>query len=340
RELWVSVYITPKTTAPGDHEESYATNDFGKIPGGSLGPTPTPTPNPGTATPTPTPDPGTATPTPTPDPGTPTPTPTPTPPPKKYDFLFVIDWSSSMNSSSMFSSTGSPAGLKPLDYAKNFVLDISPDILRDYPGSRIGVIGMNCDTTNSNTASRVNIVFDMAFTSNDAAIQSVLNASYSARSNDDNAQFLRAAIDKMKGLSTSFGGDGSVPVKALVPRDELSERIPVIIQMSDFQMIEEETNANTNSYWSSIMRGNASKFANDLPEGILLTVRFDSRTNTQIPTSGGTFNSQRFDDYMTQNVAPFNYASRNWGFHKVSFGTDYNTAEAAFRAFITSQVQP
>jgi hypothetical protein len=303
-EYWLTIYIKP-ANLPEDYTWSYASNDFGSI---SV---------------------------------------TPPTPPKEYDFLFVFDWSSSMLMTTMV-GTGRPVGLRPLDYARNIILSMGQDILKDYPGSRIAVMGLSSNDTNLNAPTRLNIMLDTDFLTDYTTFASKINASYTPMDHDDNAQFLKAAIDKMKGLNTQFGGNAgsgttvpAVPVKRLIPRDQVNDRIPVIILLSDFQITQDLGSETVKNYWTTVLKGQATEYANSFSEGILLTARFDGLTNTTLPgTSSVKLNSSHYDDFMTNNVAPFNYASRNWGFLKIPYGTDYTTAETSFKSFITSHVKP
>ena len=232
----------------------------------------------------------------------------------KYDILFVLDWSASMTQDM---GTGQSAIL----YERSVMLDMCDFIMENYPDSRVAVLGLNSNQTNLNYAPNTYLQYQSDFL--DAAQyetdrSSIASAFETGPQNgtDDNAIFLKAAVDKMEGLSTTFGSLTPGGSKTIIPRSgsDVAERIPVIIHISDFQM----TNASgPGNYWSNLMKTQADRFDSLYPDGILQTVRFDHTGNSVYSTS-------TYDGYMTSYVSP---AGRShWGFTKVPYGASYTTA--------------
>jgi len=267
-----------------------------------------------------------------------------------YDVLFVIDWSGSMFHGYM---VGTTSGVTAKDYAQSVSSYISQYVLQNYPGSRVAVLGMNSVTNNTNNLANDNIAFDSPFVDTMAKYNSQISPLFSTLdlyTEDDNAQFMRAGADKMKGLSTTVGSSSFA--KSLKPRDQLDAgRIPVIIQISDFQISEAvDTTNNVNnsgiSYWSNAMRTSAGNFAGAFPANgtspgcVLLTVRLDTilTMNGIGTTTKYYFASSTYDNYMKNNVAPGGRAAQGWNFLDVTYGTTPPTFQANFQAMFDKSV--
>jgi len=243
----------------------------------------------------------------------------PHPPSTAYDIVFALDWSASMNlpNSMDDSKTGGPTTAR--DYCRDIILELSEDVLTRYPESRVSVMGMNCDMAhnNCNDEDYVFLQVDTPFVDIGGYDFTIKNAYTNPPVfwQDDNAQFLRAAVDKLAGVTTTYGNGLSTPGGPKAVNARLAtemDRIPVIILLSDFQMTEAASAFHNNSgvpYWSSAMKTQADRFAATFPKGILMTVRMDHNQNADFSSASV------YDDYdalMENNVAPAGHDS--WAF--------------------------
>ncbi|MDR1798253.1 MAG: hypothetical protein LBR44_12620 [Clostridiales Family XIII bacterium] len=207
--------------------------------------------------------------------------------PAQYDVLFVLDWSRSMThpyGDLAFAPDGGPyaglvesypeTGLAARVAAKDTLLALSRRVMDTYPGSRVAVMGLNTYTkqgsiyTNEGRDDLVNLQVDTPFVGKEGYEQAIENAftrepDYEG---DDNATFLKAAIDKLQGAPTVYGGYASVPAKSPVPRENADGRIPVIVHISDFEMLElaearPDLHAPVPHYWSAAAAPQAERYA-------------------------------------------------------------------------------
>ena len=263
-----------------------------------------------------------------------------------YDVLFVVDWSNSMRVGAMTSAGSSAAN--GIMYAKNISQSMSQYVLDNYPGSRVGLLGMYSTQANvydinstyiaSDTSSRNSPGVDTPFVGTMSDFNSQIAPLFNVAplpQTDDVAVFLRAGIDKMQGLNTMVGSDTAYNPRSIIPRDDQT-RIPVIVLISDFQVDQ----AISPNYWTTRLKPQADRFASAYPSGILMTVRMDTDLNSALPTTGAKFNTSAYDTLMKNNVAPYNYANRGWNFTKVDYNTSYDTALTNFRNAFTSNVTP
>jgi len=283
----------------------------------------------------------------------------------RYDVLFVLDWSGSMRDGLM-NSSGQAARL----YAKDLMMDMSQFIFDYYPDSRVALLGMNTgvgqysgiyNCSNNLSYSYIQLQTDfLSKTQYQTALPSI-QAGFDVPipfAYDDNAQFLAAGINKLRGLSTVYGSSlGSGYTRSLIPRADQS-RTPVIVHISDFQMTENISSIagrhylyNTTNpqerYWSVTMKRQVNAFASAFPDGILLTVRTDHDKQAQdhnVYATGvappfmdgyygtgfsltGGFSNVLYDGYMASHYTP--------SFTRVPYGTPYtgalNTTKNDFR---------
>ncbi|MCL2512539.1 MAG: VWA domain-containing protein [Oscillospiraceae bacterium] len=219
---------------------------------------------------------------------------------KKYDVLFAIDWSGSLGADM------TSGGEKALDYEKGLIKDMAEFVFDNYPDSRVAFMGMNTPDAAkcANNPGTVYIPYQSDFLPR-GAYMAALNSAFDendALNADDNAAFLRAAVDKFTDSTAHYGSSlpttmGGNPVD-IDPRGDGS-RIPVIILVSDFQMTDlmkyqvkagggaganltggldslaNQTTPNR-AYWSTVMYDESLRFENLFPEGILITVRLDT----------------------------------------------------------------
>ena len=246
--------------------------------------------------------------------------------PVKYDVLFVLDWSGSMNTSM---NTG---GDYAWAYQRSITLDMCDFIISNCPGSRVAVMAMNAVLNCYYRQEYTNIQFQTdfleaaAYAGQRPGIDAALMVSH-AYIQDDNGSFLDAAIDKMAGVpGASYGGPSTGGAVSVDPRtgSDLDERLPVIIHISDFQMTEEAggMNASGARYWSEVMKGCADRLESLLPTGRLQTVRLDHSFNA-------AFSLSLYDGLMEDYLSPAGRA--DWGFTKVAYNTPYDEALASVK---------
>jgi hypothetical protein len=267
------------------------------------------------------------------------------PPGGKYDVLFALSWGGNLYLGKMDDGTGNI--VSGAQYAKYLILEMSQYIFANYPGSRVAVMGLGADGPgNTNNYQKVFIPYDTPFV-DAAGYASVLAPTFSARpgySAYDDAQFLRAAVEKMNGdNSTHYGTALRVGYdRHVVPRDELNAgRIPVIVYVSDFQAQESPASAGSliganNSgapYWSDCLHVQSDRFAREQPDGILLTVRIDHSRNFGYSYME-SFSTPVYDNLMTTYLCPAGHA--NWQFTRIdnnmSTTTGLNMVKNVFSA--------
>lgn len=217
--------------------------------------------------------------------------------PPRYDVLFVLDWSASMYES--YPGGGERARI----LAKNTVLNLSAHVLEKYEGSRVAVMGMNgcLQGRNSNNVKSTNIQIETDFVGIEGYDSTISNA-YSSEpmfNYDDNATFLRAAVEKMGkvysnspitygGITDSTSGN-YVPQKKVIPRIDKS-RTPVIVMISDFQDLKKADDS-PSQMWPG-MKQCASDFLREFPDGIFLTVRTDHSENVAFNHNSAAMNQK------------------------------------------------
>ena len=269
----------------------------------------------------------------------------------KYDIIFALDWSRSMSGQAVGGSMVDDNGgwISARDYAKNLILEMCQHVFANYPDSRIAVMGLNASRSNYNDPRKVNLQYDTSFVGASGYASVIAAAFDKAPTNheDDNAQFLRAAIDKMKGdASVIYGqdvGNGS-NAKSVIPRDiQDPDRIPVIVLISDFQARDGTETANLGQnysgrrYWAECMKEQSDRFASAYPnKGILLTVRFD---HIRIDNSfANPYVGSTYDNYMRTYVSP---AGRNgWGFVSLAYTKPPKEGLKAVKDFFNASAPP
>ncbi|MDR1800746.1 MAG: hypothetical protein LBQ95_02750 [Lachnospiraceae bacterium] len=193
----------------------------------------------------------------------------------KYDLLFVLDWSSSMKSP--YVSGPVPA----LNLAKESIFELCRRTFDSYPDSRIAVMGLNCKVNNTNDPKYLVKQYNTDFVDS-SGYETVIKKAFSTGplySEDDNSQFLAAAIDKMKSRFDK-------------------SRTPVIIVISDFMMDQDPKGTfytPVPNYWSTCMKQRANEYYNAFANGYLLMVRVHHKSNHKYCTPD-------FDRYMLDYV--------------------------------------
>ena len=250
----------------------------------------------------------------------------------KYDVLFVLDWSESMNGTMV---PGQSARL----YEKDVMLDMCDFVLSRYPDSRVAVMGMNAVGMNNRpTESFIQFQTDFLDPSQYKAKLPDIQAAFNIaprNTTEDLVSFLKAAYQKMTGQTMPYGSASVGGVNNTIPRGgkDVDERIPVIMLISDFQIPSTQLKS---EYWSYYMKTQADNFATKYKNGVLHTVRFDHSGNH----AGGNavYSTAQYDGYMTKYVAP---AGRShWRFTKVDRNTHYTDALTAIKGDFAAVIPP
>ena len=259
----------------------------------------------------------------------------------KYDVLFVLDWSQSMDIGWMY---GEGADMRTArQYELDVMLDMFDIITSKYPDSRVAVMAMNSTGLHDDLA-RTYLQYDTPFlTPSDyknggkEAMELAFTAPWK-NPTEDPSTFLNAAIYKMQGVSVSLGsnagGQKQTAARTAPSGENLADRIPVIVLISDFQIPKNQSvgGISGTNYWSNAMKYQSNRFNSAYPAGILQTVRFDHRGNHTGANS--EYSTEPFDLLMQNNVSPNGHS--HWGFTKVDMGTPYiaalNTIKADFMA--------
>ena len=252
----------------------------------------------------------------------------------KYDVLFVLDWSESMNGLMM---PGQSARL----YERDVALDLSDYLMDKYPNSRVAVMGMNSDPGLTNNVVNTRIQFESDFLNikeyrdwGRAEISRAFDAPPQNRT-EDLASFLRAANFKMEKTAVSFGNSSVGGAKQTIPRsgNDLHERIPVIIFISDFQIPKGQDKGD---YWGYSMKSQADRFDNMHEYSIMHTVRFDHGGNH---TGGNAdYATAAYNKLMTENVSPGGRG--HWTFTRVDRNTSYTEALSAIKEDFMRKAPP
>ena len=257
--------------------------------------------------------------------------------PVRYDVVFVLDWSNSMNQSYDL-IPGSNARIM----AKDTILAISEYIFTEYPDSRISVMGLNAYENNTMDMDKLYLEVDTPFVGKDEYISIIQNAypSYpgymTKYAEDTNMLFLRAAVDKLAGNETTYGGfkfgSTNVPLRTVNIRSENDmQRIPLIIQISDFQMTSYDTTKDQN--WA-LMNQEITRLRTLLPEAVFLAVRTDHYANDN-------YNKAIDDYYMNKFIliggTRNGSANTKWGWIKF---TGTQTMDADLEGLLQTKAPP
>jgi hypothetical protein len=190
-------------------------------------------------------------------------------------------------------------------------------------------MGYNAMQNCTNNPAYLNLQYDTPFVDKSGYV-SVIQSSFGMTpsfTNDDNSQALRAAVEKMRGTGpyTTFGTNltnltGARHNVQVVPRDQLDQgRTPIIVLISDFQMLEDSQalyNASGEGYWSQSMKRQGDAFAALPGNGILMTIRLDHSSNNN--TNSRNFMTTTQDSMMQTYLSPAGRAG--WSFTKIGSG--------------------
>lgn len=261
--------------------------------------------------------------------------------PVAYDVLFVVDWSGSMRAMAQYGDIGymDDAGTSvAIDNAANLICDTCDLIFESYPGSRFALLGMNSnpvnDFANYNDPALAHVQFETDFGTDTSAVTGIFAANAgSAFSGDDVAVYLEAGTAKMNGETPSYGGGSGTPISQIgYPRADQS-RIPVIVLISDFQIDIGPGGWNNSGtdYWANCLGARADAFSDTFDDGILMTVRMDTRRNMTEPPY---FGSATYDALMADHVVPYKDGTgtvhgsadrydAGWRFFKAAYNAPY-----------------
>ncbi|MDR0530976.1 MAG: isopeptide-forming domain-containing fimbrial protein [Oscillospiraceae bacterium] len=244
----------------------------------------------------------------------------------QFDIVFALDWSGSMKNGYMITplvdapnvnditQTGQDVRLNWI-FAKEMVHAMCDYVFSEYPDSRISVMGMSTATvfgldgmisTNSNDPQYTFLQYNTAFVGREQAsivVEHAFNGDVVYISDDD-ATFMKAAVDKLAGPNSdnTYGGFApdatqflldpnaptTVPERKVNPRGGV-RRVPVMVLVSDFEIAEQpDMNSGYNSsgqpYWSTFLKQQAERFSNAGGEFPLGSVFFPVRiTSTENP---------------------------------------------------------
>ncbi|EOL49907.1 MucBP domain-containing protein [Enterococcus caccae] len=207
----------------------------------------------------------------------------------KYDVMFVLDWSGSMDSPI--------AGLDPAIprfHGKEMILNLSKLVLNDYTGSRIRIFGLNSPTRNNTT----------------------INDDVNQKGFLEKVPGWEQMVDKSFEKDKTYNEDNQVGnleyVVPIMEREKNPDAIPVIVYLSDFQLAARPVNSLTKNvvtdYKDILTRFNNIPVAGDQGP-IYIAVRYDHSGNynpktglprwaggaIESPGQTGTYNSLQDD---------------------------------------------
>jgi uncharacterized repeat protein (TIGR01451 family) len=257
---------------------------------------------------------------------------TPTP---RYDVLFVLDWSASMNSgydAGQMGTTTSNDDWSARLRARSTIRTLSQQIFAAYPDSRIALMGLNSNDRNTGDVRNTYIQVDTDFVGSSqyaSVIQNAFQEQPYLRF-DDGPVFLRAAIDKLRGNAATYGGAASpyggnaAPSMTVNARTNM-DRIPVIVFISDFQFgMGDFGTPSRGGNWSDFDT-QVSNFKSYYSNGILLAARAD--TNESLITYGSYFGTSAHDVKMNNSFITMGgtqNGQNRWGW--VKFGKNQTQA--------------
>jgi len=279
--------------------------------------------------------------------------------PDMYDVLFVVDWSGSMRA--LLETYGDIGYMDDeddgvaIEYAAGIIRDMCGHIFENYPGSRFALLGMNTnplyDMANYYDPAYAYVQFETDFGTDTSVVADIFGANADSEyAGDDVAIFLGAATAKMQGLTPSFGGNGTGTLASSIayPRADQS-RTPVIVLISDFQINigPGSWNNSGTDYWANCLGARADDFADAFDDGILMTLRMDTRRNMFEPEQ---FGSAVFDELMAEHVAPYKSGSAvhgstarydaGWRFVKAAYNDPYAVTVERFMDTFTEIAPP
>ncbi|MDR0849794.1 MAG: DUF11 domain-containing protein [Propionibacteriaceae bacterium] len=247
----------------------------------------------------------------------------------KYDVLFVLDWSLSMNAGYDGGQAGTSTSndwWAARNRAKSTLTTLSQQIFTDYPGSRIALMGLNANDRNTAKTGNTYIQVNTDFVGPDQYSSVIQNAftQYPAQTFDDISVFMQAGIDKLHGENNQYGGltawGTTAPTSWTQGRTDQT-RIPVMVVISDFEIGmgnfgSSATGPTTGGNWATVT-AQATRFKSLFSNGILLAVRADSQENTNFYK--GIFATPAHDAKMNESfitAGGTTNGQNNWGWVK------------------------
>lgn len=249
----------------------------------------------------------------------------------KYDVMFVLDWSNSMN----LGLAGLPKNLSPRLHAKELIMELATLVLNDYQGSRVRLFGLNSPTTNG----AVNIDIDTKFFGKENNWEATIKNAYNkgvSNSNDNQVGNLETVVPIMKS-------------------ERNPESVPVLIYLTDFQLAKDNyPNSKTKNplteYRKILTEYNSLSPAGDQGP-IYLAVRYDHKGNykpgglgDQATWAGGIVGTAGETPSYTYNMLQDDVVKgrKNWGWMAVTAtgkpNANATSATEKFMALFTSSL--
>lgn len=215
----------------------------------------------------------------------------------KYDVMFVLDWSHSMQK---------PLGYAPdaLKLGADHVKALAQHVIENYQGSRVWLLGYNSPRNNTGGSTNFTAQVNTGFFGKETDYMKEISDAYKAapdQGEDDVPIFIQDATDKMK-----------------LKRDP--EAIPVMVVLSDFQLMYDSNSATagyiryktaTTNFWSIFNFGNKDP----MKTPIYIAVRYDHTQNMATP---GLSPDQWQTDAIKDPLSGFGSPRPRWAFEKVT----------------------
>ncbi|MDR0416799.1 MAG: hypothetical protein LBH76_05705, partial [Propionibacteriaceae bacterium] len=254
-------------------------------------------------------------------------------PAPRYDVVFALDWSASMNhgyEDGELAPPPLPDKTRTAWYrTKTTVHALSRKIFDDYPDSRIALMGMNANARSREDPRHVYLQVDTDY-ADKSQYSSVIENTFSVAPYmrfDDLGMFLQAAFDKQNGSATKYGGaltpypdqgGKDAPEKTVIARKNF-DRIPVIVFISDFQYGMGKPPGGRWEHFESVARSFKYRFSN----GILLLVQCNTVENWKpepYPLIGGQKQADKFTTTLNQIGGTDSYGQPRWGWVRFEHG--------------------
>ncbi|ALS01371.1 hypothetical protein ATZ33_08325 [Enterococcus silesiacus] len=229
---------------------------------------------------------------------------------KKYDIMFVLDWSGSLWDGGTIAGLGD----RPLIHQAKLVHRLSQHVIEHYSGSRIWLLGYGAASRNSTPLlyPAANTGFFNDSTDPAPAWQNKIDAAFPLSSSKPNY-----SEDNITGNLTDAVNKMKQPYVADNPKSGRDPKAtPVIVYMSDFQLV---SNMNVSdppkAYTDTLTSYNRMAAADEsdpTTRPIYLAVRYDHTGNTMI-WSGATYNT--LQNNVTKLAVP---ARNNWNWMPIN----------------------
>lgn len=226
---------------------------------------------------------------------------------KKYDIMFVLDWSGSVWDEKLPNLPGK----NPLLHQAELVHTLSKHVIENYQGSRIWLLGYAANTSN---AARLYIHANTGFFNDETdpapAWQNKVTSTFPLNSNKPNP-----SEDNITGNLHDALTKMNDPLKGRDPKS-----IPVIVYMSDFQFKDAGSVPNSKVDYTNALdmfyRLPAADSTDPSTKPIYLAVRYD--TNLNLGKWDTAAYNQLQDSVTTKNVMNPAFKRANWNWMAVN----------------------